>query len=163
MALFKSKQIAAKAPIPTADRAVEVIPIFGDFDVPAGFASGDVVEMCPLPAGYVPVDLIVDNAAMGTTVTSDVGIVTGLYDAALNLAGAARACGAEFMAAQDFQTAGIKRMAAAGGGRVAPAYDAGNGVQYNRSVGFVASTVSVPTVGATVRFTLLCRPAVNGV
>ncbi|WP_397536297.1 hypothetical protein, partial [Roseateles sp.] len=90
MALFKSTQIAAKAPIPTADRAVEIIPIFGDFTVPAGFAANDVVEMCPLPAGYVPVDLIVDGASLGATVTGDVGIVTGVYDAALDLVGAAR-------------------------------------------------------------------------
>jgi hypothetical protein len=162
MALFKSTQIAAKAPIPTADRAVEIIPIFGDFTVPAGFAANDVVEMVPLPAGYVPVDLIVDGASLGATVTGDVGIVTGVYDAALDLVGAARNCGAEFIAAAALGTAGLKRTTATGATRIAPVYDAGNGVQYNRSIGFKATAVTTPTVGAAIRFTLLCRPAING-
>jgi hypothetical protein len=107
--------------------------------------------MGPLPAGYVPVDLIVDNAACGTTVTSDFGLLSGAYDST-----GARTCGAQFAAAQALQTAGIKRMAAAGGGRVAP-------TTADRGWGFVASTVSTPTVGAAIRATLLVRPQSEGV
>lgn len=162
MALLKSLQVTRGDPIPNANGAAEIVPIFGDFVVPAGLAANDVVEMCGLPAGYVPVDVIVDNASLGATVTGDVGILTGVYGAALDLAGAARDCGAQFIAAGAFQTAGIKRMAAAGGGRIAPAVDAGNGVIYDRGVGFKFTTVTTPTVGAVVRFTLFCRPQISG-
>lgn len=151
MALFKSIQVTNKLPVPSANAATDLIPVVGDFLIPAGFASGDVVEMGAIPAGYVPVDLIVDNAAGGTTVTSDFGILTGAYDST-----GARTCGAQFAAAQALQTAGIKRMAAAGGGRVAP-------TTADRGWGFVASTVSTPTVGAAVRATLIVRPQSEGV
>ncbi|MBA3622866.1 MAG: hypothetical protein H0W48_00045 [Methylibium sp.] len=151
MALFKATQVAAKLPVPSANGATDVIPVVGDFLIPAGLASGDVVEMGAIPAGYVPVDLIVDNAAGGTTVTADFGILSGAYDST-----GARTCGAQFAAAQAMQTAGIKRMAAAGGARVAP-------TTADRGWGFVASTVATPTAGAAVRATLLCRPQSEGV
>ena len=151
MALFKATQVTNKVPVPSANSATEVIAIVGDFAIPTGFASNDVVEMGPLPAGYVPVDLIVDNAACGTTVTSDFGLLSGAYNST-----GARTCAATFAAAQALQTAGIKRMAAAGGGRVAP-------TTADRGWGFVASTVSTPTVGAVLRATLLVRPQSEGV
>lgn len=151
MALFKATQVVNKVPVPSAAGATEVVPIVGDFTIPTGFASNDVVEMGAIPAGYVPVDLIVDNASCGTTVTSDFGILTGDYNAT-----GARTCGAQFAAAQALQTAGIKRMAAAGGGRVAPTTN-------DRGWGFVASTVATPTVGAVLRATLLVRPQSEGV
>jgi hypothetical protein len=151
MALFKATQVVNKQQVMVADRASDLIPIFGDFAIPAGFATNDVVEMVPLPAGYVPVDVIVDNAALGTTMTCDVGLLSGDFDST-----GARTCGAQFMTAQAGQTAGIKRMAVAGGGRVAPTTN-------TRGIGFAFTSVSTPTVGAVVRLTLLCRPAVEGV
>lgn len=151
MALFKATQVVNKQQVMVADRASDLIPIFGDFTIPAGFATSDVVEMAPLPAGYVPVDLIVDNGALGTTMTFDAGLLSGDFDAT-----GARTCGAQFMTAQAGQTAGIKRMAVAGGGRIAPTTNA-------RGVGLAFTSVSSPTVGAVVRMTLLCRPAVEGV
>lgn len=151
MALFKATQVTNKVPVPSASSATELIYVVGDFTIPTGFASNDVVEMGALPAGYVPVDLIVDNAAGGTTVTSDFGILSGNYGD-----GGTRTCGAQFASAQALQTAGIKRMAAAGGGRLAPTTN-------DRGWGFVATTVSVPTVGAAVRATLICRPQSEGV
>ena len=81
MALFKSTQVTNKQQVMTADRASDPIVIFGDFAIPAGFATNDVVEMVPLPAGYVPVDITVDNAALGTTMTCDVGLLSGDFDA----------------------------------------------------------------------------------
>jgi len=151
MALFKATQVTNKVPVPSADGATAVIAIVGDFTIPTGFATNDVVEMGPLPAGYVPVDLIVDNAACGTTVTSDFGILSGAYNAT-----GTRTCSAAFASAQALQTAGIKRMAAAGGGRIAP-------TTADRGWGFVSTTVSTPTVGAVLRATLLVRPQSEGV
>lgn len=150
MALFKATQVVNKQQVMTADRASDAIVIFGDFAIPSGFATNDVVEMVPLPAGYVPVDIIMDNAALGTTMTCDVGLLSGNYDDT-----GSRTCGAQFLAAQAGQTAGIKRMAVAGGGRVAPATN-------TRGIGFAFTSVSTPIVGAVVRLTLVCRPAVEG-
>lgn len=151
MALFKAAQVVAKAPIVTADRASEVIALNGDFVIPSGFATNDVVEMAALPRGYVPVDVIVDNAALGTTMTFNCGFLSGDYDGTSQ----ARTCGAEFMSAQAGQTAGIKRMAVAGAGRIAATTN-------NRGVGFVFTSVSTPTVGSAVHLTLLARPAIEG-
>jgi len=151
MALFKATQVVNKQQVMTADRASDVIVIFGDFTIPAGIASNDVVEMVPLPAGYVPVDVTVDNAALGTTMTCDVGLLSGDFDST-----GARTCGAQFMAAQAGQTAGIKKLAVAGGTRIAPTAN-------TRGIGFAFTTVATPTAGAVVRLTLQCRPAVEGV
>lgn len=157
MALHKATQVANGLPVPNADRAIELIPIFGDFTVPAtGFASGDVVEMAPLPPGTVPVDLIVDPEDLGGTMTADVGILSGEYGKALDGSGNPRTCGAQFIPAADLGTAGIKRMSAAGAGRIAPSDTV-------RGVGFSFTTVTTPTPGAKVRLTLLCRPAIEGV
>lgn len=151
MALFKSTQVTNKQQVMTADRASDAIVIFGDFVIPTGITTSDVVEMLPLPAGYVPVDITIDNAALGTTMTFDAGLLTGDFDST-----GARTCGAQFMTAQAGQTAGIKRMAVAGGGRIAPTTN-------TRGVGLSFSSVSTPTVGAVLRMTMLCRPAVEGV
>lgn len=151
MALFRATQCSRLTPYPSADGARDLVPIIGDFTVPAGFAAGDVVEMGALPPGYVPVDLIADNQALGVTVTADFGILSGNY-----LDSGARTCGAQFAAAQALQTAGIKRLSAAGGARLAPS-------TAERSWGFVASAVATPTVGAVIRATLLVRPQSEGV
>lgn len=151
MALFKAIQVVNRLPIPSADGATDVIAIVGDWTLPAAAAAGDVVEMCGLPAGYVPVDAILDNASLGATATADVGVLSGSYnDSGL------RTCGAQLAAAQALGTAGIKRASAAGASRLAPA-------QNDRSVGFVLSALATPAVGAAVRMTLLARPAFEGV
>jgi hypothetical protein len=152
MAFFQAKQIRDQVPVPSANAATDVIPLVGDFTIPTGFATNDVVEMVILPAGYVPVDVIVDHASAGTTVTSNAGLLSGVG----GTVDAARTCGAEFMSAQAFQTAGIKRMAAAGGGRIAPTTG-------DRGIGFVSTSVSSPTVGAAIRMTVLARPQSEGV
>lgn len=157
MALFQSTQAAAGLPIPSADCATDTLPIFADFTVPTGFASGDVVEMLPLPAGYVLVDCITDTQSLGATCTSNVGLLSGYWGDT-----GARTCGAQINSAKAFGTAGIYRADVAGFGRIAPATDAGSGVQANRSIGFVASTVATPTVGAVIRMTALVRPSING-
>lgn len=151
MALFKAIQVVNRLPIPSADGATDVIAIVGDWTLPAAAAAGDVVEMCGLPAGYVPVDTIIDNASLGATATADVGLLSGGYND-----NGARTCGAQLAAAQALGTAGIKRASAAGAGRMAPA-------QNDRSVGFVLTSLATPAPGAAVRMTLLARPAFEGV
>jgi len=162
MALHKSTQVKNRLPIPSASGANDLVPIFGDFTIPAGFASGDVVEFGGLPLNYVPVDLIVDHEDLGGTMTANFGLLSGEYDSN----DGARTCGAQFISASDLSTAaGIKRMSAAGGGRLAPATEASviAGGAKTRGWGAVFSTVTTPTVGAKVRATLLVRPAAEGV
>lgn len=151
MATRKAIQVVNKLPVMTADRASDPIVIFGDYVMTGAEASGDEIEMVPLPAGYVPVDVIVDHDALAGTATSGVGFLTGDFDAP-----GTRACGSELMAAQALQTAGIKRMAVTGSGRLAPTTN-------TRGIGIALTTVATPTVGARVRLTLICRPQVEGV
>lgn len=156
MALLKSAQVAAGLPVPNADGATRPIVIFGDFTVPAsGWASGDVIEMAPLPQGYVPVDVTVDAEALGTAATFNVGILSGTFNAALDDAGSARTCGAEFISATDLKSGAVARLNVAGGTRVAPS-------TATRGVGFACTTVTGPTAGKKVRLTLLCRPMIEG-
>lgn len=170
MALYKSIQVANNAALLSADDASDIVAVAGDFTIPAGLAANDVVEMVGLPAGYVPVDLIVDvPVALGTTLTADIGILSGLYQAALDMSGGARVCGSEFNSAAALASAGIIRPTKPGANSIAPVTDAGTvvaayaGTLYDRGIGFKASAVAALTAGTKVRFTLLYRPQVNGV
>jgi hypothetical protein len=159
MALFKSTQVTNNQPPLSASGADDLVPVFGDFTIPSGFASGDVVEFGALPLGYVPVDIIIDHEDLGGTMTGNAGLLSGEYNAS-----GARTCGAEFISGGDFSTAaGIKRMTAAGGGRIAPTTYASvaAGGATHRGWGMTFSTVTTPTVGAKIRATLLVRTAIE--
>jgi hypothetical protein len=151
MALFKAIQVLNRLPIPSADGATDVIAIVGDWAVPAGVVVGDVVEMCGLPAGYVPVDILIDHDSLGEEATADVGLLSGGYNDH-----GARKCGAQLADDQPLDIAGFKRASAAGAGRIAPA-------ESDRGVGFVFTALAAPTKGASLRMTLLARPAFEGV
>lgn len=151
MALLKAIQLVNKVPMPSANAATDIVPIVGDYTIKTGDAAGDVVEMCALPAGYVPVDTVVDNESLATTSVGNVGIMTGNYGDT-----GARTVAATFNSAANFATAGVKRMDVAGSGRVAPTTN-------DRSVGIVLTSLTTPVVGAKVRMTLFVRPQSEGV
>lgn len=151
MALLKALQVRNGLPIPSANGATEIIRSVGDYTIKTGDAAGDVVEMCPLPAGYVVVDHVVDNQALAATSVGNIGILSGNYNET-----GARTCGAQFNSAANFATAGIKRPDVAGFARIAPTTN-------DRSVGFVLTSLTTPTVGATVRMTLFLRAQSEGV
>lgn len=160
MALFKADQVTGRNPLLNADGANDLVPLFGDFTVPAGLAAGDVVEMVGLPAGYVPVDLLIDNDALGATFTANVGFLTGNYNA-----GGARTCGAEFNAGVNLATTGVKRPTAANATRIAPTKQSSHldQVSGDRGIGFtVLAGLAGLVVGSKVRFTLLYRPQIEG-
>ena len=160
MALFKSIQVTNKAPIPSVNAATDLVCIFGDYTLAGTEASSDVIEMVPLPAGFCIVDVIVDTADLGTTVTADVGLLSGDYDAT-----GARTCGATIMTGKALGTTGIYRADVAGFARTAPLSESAGttGAPGHRGIGFALTTVSAPTAGAKVRLTLLARPSINGV
>jgi hypothetical protein len=153
MALLKSTQVTRSQPVPNADRAIELIPIFADYTLTGSEASADVLEMLPLPPGCAVVDVILDTDDLaGTTFTANVGLLTGEYGA-----GGARTCGAEFMSAKALgAAAAIFRADVAGYTRIAPSGT-------TRSIGLALTTVTGPTAGAKVRLTALVRPAVEAV
>lgn len=151
MALLKSTQVTRRDPIMTGDRASSLVVSFADYVLTGSEVQNDVIEMLGLPAGHVPVDMILDAQDCGTTFTVDCGVLSGAY-----LDTGARTCGAEFMNDKALGTAGIYRLDVVGGNKVAPSTT-------NRSIGFkVDAAVAALTAGATLRLTLLCRPAVEG-
>jgi hypothetical protein len=151
MALLKAVQVAAKYPVPSAAGGVEVIAIVGDYTIKTGDAAGDIIEMVPLPAGYVPVDHLVDNQSLAATSVGDVGILSGNYGES-----GARTMGAEFNSGANFATAGIKRPDVAGAGRIAPTTN-------DRSIGIKLTSLTTPVIGAKVRLTLFARAQSWGV
>ena len=152
MALKRALQVVNFLPVPVADRAIETIPVFADYTFDGTEATNDVIEMCPLPKGYVPVDGIADAKDAGTTVTANCGILSGEY----GVNDPARTCGAQFMSAKALGTAGVYRFDVGGFSRVAP-------TTADRGIGFAVSSVTAPTAGAKLRLTVFCRPGIEGV
>jgi hypothetical protein len=129
----------------------EPVVAFADYVIVSGNATGDIIEMVGVPANYVPIDVTVDTQALGTTMTADVGWLSGTY-----LDTGARTMTADFMTGKTFQTAGIYRNDVAGSQRQAPATN-------HRSIGIKFTSVSTPTAGNTVRLTVTYRPQNEGV
>lgn len=153
MALFKSNVASAaiKAPIPTAERAIEVIPAYALYTVTGSEADTDVIEMIPLPPGYVVFDGWIDNEDCGTTLTLDCGIMSGAWGDP-----AVRTCGAEFLNNHAAGTAGRTNFNVQGFSAVAPS-------DTTRSIGFkVDAAVSALTAGAKIRLGVLMRPQIEG-
>ena len=152
MPTFRSVQLAnlAMFPTPSAANATDIIPVIGDYTLLGTEVTGDVLEMCLLPGGYVPVDIIVDATAHGVAFTVNAGIMSGTPGST-----AARTCGAEFMAAKALAGAGVHRLDVPGGARIVPTVA-------DRGIGFALSTVTTPTVGARVRMTVMARPQAEG-
>lgn len=157
MAFFQSVQAANRLPIPSANTATDLVPIVATFVIPAGLANGDIIEMGPLQAGYVPVDFIAafPDADTGTGITFDAGMLSGNW---LDAAGA-RTIGSEFVAGDTTaQASGISRMNKAAGAQIAPTTnDRSWGLKMSHAVG------TALTAGGTITATLLVRPKIEGV
>ena len=168
MALWQAVQCKFPGPVqalPNADASTN-IPIFGDFVIPAGFAAADIIEMTGLPAGYVPWDVTIASEGLGTTLTADVGLMSGDYGKLLDNLGAARTCGAEFMAAKALAPAGIYRMDVFAGAVIAPTLGDLSTTPFangDRGIGIKATAIAALTAGKKIRLQLLCRPRVEGV
>lgn len=152
MALYKSKQAAARIPAPSAIDAVGTVAITVDYVTPTGgIAAGSIIEMGAIPDNCIPVDLVVHTGALGASVTLDAGILSADYGSNTD----ASTMGSEFFAsAQAAATAvllrGTKSFAA-----VAPAATV-------RAWGL--KTAGATTSAAiSIRATLFCVPAPVGV
>lgn len=149
MANFKSKQVAGQRPAPSALNASSLVHVIGEYVTKTGDAIGDIVEMGAIPAGCVPVDVIVDNGALGASATLDVGILSGSY-----LDAGTRTMGNEFIAAGAAATAGVLR-------RNKPVSDIS--VQQTEKSFGIKFLGANPAVGQKVRVVLLCAPTPGGV
>lgn len=156
MSLYQSLQAKNRQPIPSAQSATDLVPLVTTFVIPAGLSNGDIIEMGPLQAGYVPVDLIVafPDADTGTGITFDAGILSGNY-----LDSGARTMGSEFFASDaTAQTGGITRMNKATGAQIAPTTNHRSwGLKMSHAVG------TALTAGGTITATMLVRPQIEGI
>lgn len=170
MAFFQAAQCKYPGPVQAlinSDGANDVVAIVGDFTTVTGMVTGDIVEMVGLPANYVPVDLIIANESLASTITIDVGVLSGNFGALLDIAGSARTCGTEAASAVSAATAGVIRPTKQQFALLAPY--AGDPTTNpvttgDRGIGFkITGTLTSLVVGAKIRFTLLARPKVEGV
>lgn len=149
MANFKSKQVAGMRPAASALDSSALVHVIGEYTTKAGDAIGDIVEMGAIPAGFVPVDVIVDNGALGASATLDVGILSGSY-----LDTGARTMGNEFIAAGAAATAGVLRRNKVVSDIAVQATEKSFGIK------FLGAN---PATGQKVRAVLLCAPNPGGV
>lgn len=149
MANFKSKQVAARRPAPSALDSSALVHVLGEYLTKTGDAINDIVEMGPIPAGMVPVDAIVDNGVLGASATLDVGILSGDY-----LDAGARTMGNEFLAAGAAATAGVLRRNKVVTGIAVQLTDKSWGIK------FLGAN---PAVGQLIRGVLICAPNPGGV
>jgi hypothetical protein len=136
----------------------EIAPVVADFVVPTGLAVTDVIDMCVLPAGYVPfsVKLITDDLDSNgsPTIALDVGIMTGTPGSL----DTARTCGNEALTASTIgRTGGVAVEANAAILQLAP-------TDADRSFGVrIATGAATLTVGARIRLNVEVRPSLYGV
>ncbi|MDQ5944624.1 MAG: hypothetical protein QG619_41 [Pseudomonadota bacterium] len=157
MAFYQSKQIVNNEPLVSADGATETIAIVGDFTTVTGMVTGEIIEMVGLPAGYVPVDVLVAyDASAAAAWTADCGVLSGNYGVTT---GTARTQGNEAFAANSTGqgAAGLVRAAKPNLAQLAPADN-------DRGIGLkIVGTLTTLVVGTNIRMTLLARAARNGV
>lgn len=150
MALKQSKQVVAGVATPTAYDAHRPVYITGEYVTVAGDVINDIVEMGAIPADCVPVDLIVDNGALGASATMDAGILSGDYAKVDN----ARTMGNEFFAASAAATSGVIRRTKNVNAVASSQSDVGWGIK------FLGAN---PAAGQVIRATLVCRPKITGI
>ena len=150
MALYQSKQIASRQPIPNQSGFDDLMPIQAEYVVKAGgVAINDVIEMGGILPNMRVVDAIIHNTACGAGATADFGYLSGSYGVTT---GAARTCGNEFGAALDMNSTAPKRLAKSV--TTDPAAAAGNLTDESVGWGLKVTGAGWPA-GAIIRATLL--------
>jgi hypothetical protein len=100
--------------MPTSADGAEVLAVRATYSLAAALAAGDIVQMMPLPAGFVPVDFILDSDDLDTNGTPTIAFDVGLIDTNGNV-------GQEVFAATPVaQAGGVVRPTAKTAFRVAP-------------------------------------------
>jgi len=151
MALHKTSHAKGVIPVPVAV-ACEVVSHRAKFSVAAGLALGDIILMTFLPAGHVPVDVMVDSDDLGST--GDVSV--GLLNADRTDIDTVASGGAAWITSGDVNAAAGGIRADAAGlralSRVAPDQDS------DRAVGIKIAEATTATSGE-IGLTILYRAA----
>lgn len=149
MALKQSDHARGVIPTPVA-AGCEVVVARASFTLTADLAAGDIIEMMTLPAGHVPVDIILDFDAMAAGTVSVALLNAGKTDIDTTASG-----GAAWATSVAVTSAGSSRADAAGL-RAASRVVADQAA--NRPIG-VKIVTDTTAVAGTYGLTLLYRSA----
>jgi hypothetical protein len=151
MALKQSAHARGIIPTPVA-AGCEVVVCRASFALSADLAIGDIIEMMNLPAGHVPVDIILDTDDLGTTGAVAVGLLnSGKTDIDTTASG-----GVAWLTGGDVATAATGLRADAGGLRAMSRVVADQAA--NRPIG-IKITTDTTAVSGIIGVTLLYRSA----
>lgn len=159
MAFRRSTQSASRVPALSLMAAGAALTIMAEYVVTAATANTDIIEMLALPAGTVVsrLTLVAEDIDSANTVTLDVGLMNGQYLNALDDAGAARTCGAEFLSADTTARAGgVAVSAVRAGHMLAPSLS-------DRSIGIKITAAMTAVVGAKIRLIVEASPVPPGI
>lgn len=148
MTAYQSTPIARNQPAKTIALA-GIVPTRVEFDLTAALVLNDTIDMVKLPAGHVPVDLILDTDDLDTGGAPAIVLHVGLRKAD----GTTDDPDAFIASSTVGQAGGMARLSAVAGLRIAAADE-------DRNVYITVATA--PATGATtgkIGVTLLSRPA----
>lgn len=151
MALKQSAHARGVITTPVA-AGCEVVVCRASFTLTADLAVNDIIEMMPLPAGHVPVDIILDTDDLGTTGA----VAVGLLNAAKDDLDTSASGGAAWLTGADVNTAAAGIRADSAGLRAMSRCAVSQ--SSNRPIGIKISTDTTATSG-TIGLTLLYRSA----
>lgn len=147
MATYETTQVASSRPPATSTSAGQAVFTYGQFTVATALALNDVIRLCQLPPGHVPVDFILDTDDLDTNGTPTIVVKAGIEGL-----GSAN----QFLNASTVgQAGGVARADQIGFSRIAP-------TETKRNV--IITVTTGPATGATsvtLRGTLVSRPALR--
>jgi hypothetical protein len=151
--MLQADHAAGKIAPPTPDMGGDVVAYRSTIALgTADLTLNNIIEMGPIPAGCLLVDVILDSDDLDSggspAITLDVGIMSGTYGNLLDDAGNARTCDATIIAASTVaQAGGVARPTLASAFRTARvATDTSIGVKIHAAPG----TAVAGTIGLTV-------------
>ncbi len=151
MALKKTDHANGVIPTPVAV-GCEVVVCRASYTLTADLAIGDIIQVMDLPAGHLPVDIILDTDDLGTTGAVSVGLLnSGKTDLDTTASG-----GAAWLTGGDVNTAATGLRADAAGLRAMSRVVADQAA--NRAIGIKIATDTTVNSG-TIGLTLLYRSA----
>lgn len=149
--MLQADHAAGKIAPPTPREGGEVVAYRSQIALGTGdLTLNNIIEMGPIPANCLVTDVILDSDDLdtATSITLDVGVMSGTYGNLLDDSGNARTCDATFISASTVaQAGGVVRPTLASAFRTARvATDQSIGVKIHAAPG----TAAAGTIGLTV-------------
>lgn len=153
MALLQNNVAKGSVKMPTPDD-MSLIAFRMSYTLTADITLNDIIEMGNLPAGCVPVDLILDNDDMDTGATGTVSFgVLNAAKADIDLTAASG--GGVWLTATSIQAATAARADLVGLRNMSRVISS----QADRPIGFKVAAETIAAAGQVIAATLLYRPA----